>query len=130
RDRFLASLDLVPDEPPLPHRVQDRRKPQPPGPRGTFGNTPDTDTSVAANRSWGAEIRARMGASDFGRRTAEEGVVTSEAELDELIARTVEAGKVWRELGADRRAEILHAAGDVLQSRRADLLEVMGSECG
>ncbi|MBE7325196.1 bifunctional proline dehydrogenase/L-glutamate gamma-semialdehyde dehydrogenase [Nocardioides sp. Y6] len=130
RDRFLASLDLVPDSPPPPHRTQDRTQASTPARRDTFVNTPDTDTSVAANRAWGADIRARMADSDLGVRTAEEGVVTTAEELDAVMTRAVAAGQVWRDLGADRRAEILHAAGDALQSRRAELLEVMGSECG
>nr|WP_275106493.1 proline dehydrogenase family protein [Nocardioides daphniae] len=130
RDRFLASLAIVPSSPPAPHRVQDRTQPPSPAPRDHFENTPDTDTSVAANREWGARIRDRMPTSELGNRTAEEGVVHDAAELDEVLARAVEAGQVWRDLGADRRAEILHAAGDALQARRAELLEVMGSECG
>lgn len=130
KERFLASLDLIPTEPPRPHRVQDRTAPQPPGPRGEFVNTPDTDTSVAVNRRWGARIRERMPDSALGEQTAREGLVTTEEQLDEVMRRAVEAGRVWRELGAEGRAEILHAAGDVFQARRADLLEVMGSECG
>lgn len=128
--RFLTSLDLMPTEPPTPHRVQDRTRPQPSAPRGAFVNAPDTDTSVAANRAWGAEIRARMKNSTLGEETAEAGRVTSVGELDEIVSRAVEAGQAWRDLGADGRAEVLHGAGDALEARRADLLEVMGSECG
>ncbi|MFX5693221.1 aldehyde dehydrogenase family protein, partial [Acinetobacter baumannii] len=40
------------------------------------------------------------------------------------------AAVAWRELGADARAEILHRAGDALEARRAELIEVMGAECG
>src|SRR5690625_6802144 len=54
RQRFLNSLHIMPTEVPAPHRVQDRTQPQPPAPRDRFRNTADTDTSVAANRAWGA----------------------------------------------------------------------------
>ena len=36
----------------------------------------------------------------------------------------------WREKPLAERVAILHRAGDILQNRRGDLLEVMGSECG
>ncbi|MCU1566745.1 MAG: 1-pyrroline-5-carboxylate dehydrogenase, partial [Pseudarthrobacter sp.] len=39
-------------------------------------------------------------------------------------------GKAWGALSGAERAEILHRAGDVLEARRADLLEVMASETG
>src|SRR5690606_16200392 len=128
-ERFLTSLALVPAEPPPPHRVQDRTQAQPPGSRAAFVNTPDTDTSVAANRVWGDRIRERMESSTLGEQTAANGLLTSAVQVDELVARVVEAGHEWRTLGAERRAEVLHTAGDILQSRRAELLEVMGSEC-
>src|SRR5690606_20899642 len=77
RERFLTSLALVPAEPPPPHRVQDRTQAQPPGSRAAFVNTPDTDTSVAANRVWGDRIRERMESSTLGEQTAANGLLTS-----------------------------------------------------
>ena len=50
--------------------------------------------------------------------------------LNTVIATAVEKGKAWGALSGDERAEILHRAGDVLEARRADLLEVMASETG
>src|SRR5450756_922411 len=52
------------------------------------------------------------------------------ADLDALIARTREAGATWRELPVGERVRILHRAGVALEAHRADLLEVMGAECG
>ncbi|MFP5068894.1 bifunctional proline dehydrogenase/L-glutamate gamma-semialdehyde dehydrogenase [Pseudonocardia nantongensis] len=130
KQRFLASVAAMPATPPVPNRNQDRTRPEPPAPVHGFTNTPDTDTAVAANRGWGAEIRSRMRDSVLGERTAAQGVVRTGAELDGIVTGARAAGEEWRALGADKRAEILHRAGDVLQARRADLLEVMGSECG
>ncbi|OSY42738.1 MULTISPECIES: proline dehydrogenase family protein [Pseudonocardia] len=130
RDRFLASVGTVPTAVPSPNRVQDRTRPEPAAPTDGFTNTPDTDTAVAANRSWGAGIRARMRDSALGTATADAGRLHSRTELDDVVTGARDAGAAWRELGADRRAEILHRAGDELAARRADLLEVMGAECG
>ena len=47
-----------------------------------------------------------------------------------MIETAVEKGKAWGALSGAERAEILHRAGDVLEARRADLLEVMASETG
>ena len=130
KQRFLASVAAMPVAPPAPNRVQDRTRPTPPAPADGFVNTPDTDTAVAANRGWGAAIRSRMRDSALGERTAADGVVTSRAALEDLVAGTRAAGEAWRSLGADERAAILHRAGEELAARRAELLEVMGSECG
>lgn len=130
RQRFLASVRTMPVEPPAPHRVQNRTTPQPAQPTDGFANTPDTDMSTAANRRWGTEIRSRMRGSELGEHTVSTAAITTREELDDIMATAVAAGDGWRELGADRRAEILHRAGEILQRRRADLLEVMGAECG
>ena len=42
----------------------------------------------------------------------------------------MEHGKAWGARPAAERAAILHRAGDFLESRRAELLEVMASETG
>ena len=130
RDRFLGSLAAVPTEVPAPHRVQDRTAEPAAGPRDPFVNTPDTDPSIAVNRQWGAGIRARIPGSTLGDDTVAANTLNSESELETVIARGVEAGARWRELGVQERTAILHRAGDELERRRAQLLEVMGSEAG
>ncbi len=130
RSRFFASLATMPTEVPAPRRTQNRAVEPAPAPRGSFENTPDTDPSLAANRVWADGIRARMQASTLGERTVRENTLGDQAALDAVIARAVAAGSAWQALGAEGRAEILHRAGDVLERRRAELLEVMGSECG
>jgi RHH-type transcriptional regulator, proline utilization regulon repressor / proline dehydrogenase / delta 1-pyrroline-5-carboxylate dehydrogenase len=130
RDRFLAALAEMPHEVPGPHRVQDRTRPAPAAPTRGFRNTPDSDPAIAVNRTWAEGILERMPTTRLGADTADGSVLDSEAQLDAVIEGAVAAGAEWRALGADARAEILHRAGDILESRRADLLEVMGAECG
>ena len=130
RDRFLASVAAMPRDVPGPNRTQDRSAPQPPAPTDRFENTPDTDPSLAANRAWGDGIRARMRTTTLGEQTVREHTLADAAALDAVIETAVRAGADWRALGAEGRAAILHRAGDVLEARRADLLEVMGAEAG
>ncbi|MDQ4215534.1 bifunctional proline dehydrogenase/L-glutamate gamma-semialdehyde dehydrogenase [Microbacterium capsulatum] len=130
KERFLASIRSVPAEVPGANRVQDRTAPAAAGLTEGFLNTPDTDPSLAANRAWGDAIRSRMKDSALGNDTVAANTLTTAAQVDDAIATAVAAGEAWRALGAEGRAAILHRAGDVLEARRAELLEVMGSEAG
>ena len=130
KERFLASVRSMPTEVPGTNRVQDRTAPAAPGLTDGFLNAPDTDPSLAANRAWGDAIRARMKESELGNATVEANTLSTPEQVDTAIATAVAAGEAWRALGAEGRAAILHKAGDVLEARRADLLEVMGSEAG
>ena len=130
RDRFLASIKTMPTEVPGPHRVQNRQAEPEPAPASGFENTPDTDPSLAANRAWGDAIRSRMQGSTLGNDTVAANTHSTVESLDAVIDAAVAAGAAWRTLGAAGRAAILHRAGDLLERRRAELLEVMGSEAG
>jgi RHH-type transcriptional regulator, proline utilization regulon repressor / proline dehydrogenase / delta 1-pyrroline-5-carboxylate dehydrogenase len=129
-DRFRASVAGIPHGTPTSRRLQDRSQTPLPAPRGGFLNTPDTDPAVAANRDWARGIQARMPDSRLGAATVAEHTLTDSAALRQRIQAAVAAGASWRALGARARGEILHRAGDALQGRRGDLLEVMGAECG
>ncbi|OZB83859.1 bifunctional proline dehydrogenase/L-glutamate gamma-semialdehyde dehydrogenase [Microbacterium sp. 13-71-7] len=130
KERFLASVRSMPTEVPGTNRVQDRTAPIEPGPTDGFLNAPDTDPSLAANRAWGDAIRARMKESELGNATVAANTLSTPEQVDAAISTAVAAGEAWRALGAEGRAAILHKAGDVLEARRAELLEVMGSEAG
>ena len=152
KQRFLASLDdlegITGDGSaqsyavPAPNRVQDRRRYDEAGTeariearveagrRGEFENTPDTDPDLPGNRAWGRGIADRMVDSRLGLALVEESRIGDEATLDAVVARGVSAADAWQALGADERARILYRAGERLEARRAELLEVMGSECG
>jgi RHH-type transcriptional regulator, proline utilization regulon repressor / proline dehydrogenase / delta 1-pyrroline-5-carboxylate dehydrogenase len=130
KERFLASVRSMPTEVPGTNRVQDRTAPAAPGLTDGFLNAPDTDPSLAANRAWGDAIRARMKGSELGNATVEANTLSTSEQVDAVISTAIAAGEAWRALGAEGRAAILHRAGDVLEARRAELLEVMGSEAG
>lgn len=130
RDRFLAALAAMPEGVPAPRRVQDRTADAEPATREGFANTPDSDPAIPANRAWAEGILSRMEHSTLGLDTVESAVIREQSALDAAIDAAVTAGKAWRALGAEHRAEILHRAGDILERRRADLIEVMGAECG
>ncbi|MDR6437954.1 RHH-type proline utilization regulon transcriptional repressor/proline dehydrogenase/delta 1-pyrroline-5-carboxylate dehydrogenase [Paenarthrobacter nicotinovorans] len=128
--RFLDSLANMKDEVPGPNRKQDRRLPAEPALLEGFSNTPDTDPALPANRAWGRDILSRIPGSTAGNKIVEATKVSDAAELDRIIATAVDHGKAWGARPAAERAAILHRAGEVLESRRAELLEVMASETG
>ncbi|QCB96240.1 aldehyde dehydrogenase family protein [Arthrobacter sp. PAMC25564] len=130
KQRFLASLAKLDDEVPPPNRRQNRALPAEPMPHDSFGNTPDTDPSLPANRDWGRAILGRVATSTLGNAAVQAATINDEATLDAVIDTAIEKGKAWGALSGAERAEILHRAGDVLEARRADLLEVMASETG
>ena len=152
RDRFLASLnalDAITGDGtdaglavPPPNRRQDRRDADPAGVearvearveagrRGEFANVPDTDPDLPGNRVWGLGIADRMPESRLGTEAVAAAVVPDAAALDARIEQGIAAAASWQALSADERARILFRAGERLEARRAELLEVMGSECG
>ncbi|WP_243229666.1 bifunctional proline dehydrogenase/L-glutamate gamma-semialdehyde dehydrogenase [Microbacterium sp. CIAB417] len=130
KERFLASVRSIPTGIPAPNRTQNRQLPAEPASTEGFDNTPDTDPSLAANREWADGIRSRMTDSTLGDATVADNTLSTSEQVSERIASAVAAGEAWRALGAEGRAAVLHRAGDVLEARRADLLEVMGSEAG
>ncbi|CAH0176094.1 Bifunctional protein PutA [Arthrobacter sp. Bi26] len=128
--RFLASLAKLDDEVPAPNRLQNRALPAAPLPHDSFENTADTDPSLPVNRDWGRAILGRVATSALGNAAVEAATINDAATLNTVIDTAVEKGKAWGALSGAERAEILHRAGDVLEARRADLLEVMASETG
>jgi RHH-type proline utilization regulon transcriptional repressor/proline dehydrogenase/delta 1-pyrroline-5-carboxylate dehydrogenase len=127
---------------PEPNRTQDRRHAVPGGPpaggnedHGAFGesafeNTPDTDPSLPGNREWAREIIGRIGGSDLGARLVADHTVTDPATVESVLAAAREGGARWGARPAAERAAILRAAAVEYGKRRAELLEVAGSECG
>jgi RHH-type proline utilization regulon transcriptional repressor/proline dehydrogenase/delta 1-pyrroline-5-carboxylate dehydrogenase len=130
RGRFLASLAAVDDAVPAPNRRQDRRTQQPVPGVGRFANTADTDPALPGNRAWAAAIVKRIPASALGADLVAHHTVTDAASLEERIHTALSAGKEWGARSGAERATVLRQVAAVLESRRADLLEVMGAECG
>ncbi|UDY23508.1 bifunctional proline dehydrogenase/L-glutamate gamma-semialdehyde dehydrogenase [Nocardioides sp. Kera G14] len=130
RQRFLASLVDVDGFVPAPHRVQDRRQPVELEPMIGFENTPDTDPSLPGNREWGAEIIARIATSTLGEHLVREYAVDSVDRVEQIISEAAEASASWAAKSGADRAAVLRLAAIEFEKRRADLLEVAGSECG
>lgn len=128
--RFLNSLADLDDKVPASHRVQDRTKAAHPMPTDRFENAADTDPAIAANRAWGDGILSRIATSQLGNDTVAKHTINTEAELEKVFATATGSGASWRERSADERAAILHRAGEILEARRADLMEVAASETG
>ena len=130
KQRFLASLARLDGEVPPPNRRQNRSLPAGPMPHDSFENTADTDPSLPANRGWGRAILERVPSSSLGNAAVAAATINDEQTLNTVVEAAVEKGKAWGALSGNERAAILHRAGDVLEARRADLLEVMASETG
>ncbi|WP_434993970.1 bifunctional proline dehydrogenase/L-glutamate gamma-semialdehyde dehydrogenase [Arthrobacter sp. Ld5] len=130
QNRFLASLEDLDTTIPAPNRRQDRSLPAPAHPGSGFSNTPDTDPSLPANRAWGRAILERVDASELGNDVVAATTLTRAEDLEDTIAGAVAAAAPWGSLTGAERAAVLHRAGDALEARRADLLEVMAAETG
>src|SRR5699024_5028709 len=136
KERFLTSLANLTAEVPGPKRTQNRRAFDDTRAHGyadedhRFANTADTDPDLHGNREWAKRIAARMVTSRLGVDAVAAATITSRSELDAAMTRAVAAAKSWQSLGCDERARILRHAAVRLEARRAELLEVMGSECG
>lgn len=136
KDRFLASLTNLTAAIPEPKRIHDRRAFDAAQAHAyaetdhPFTNTANTDPDLHGNREWAKQIAGRMVTSHLGVDTVDAATITSWTELDSIMTRAVSAAKSWQALGSDERARILRHAAVRLEARRAELLEVMGSECG
>ncbi|CAH0285032.1 Bifunctional protein PutA [Arthrobacter sp. Bi83] len=130
KQRFMRSLESLDGEVPPPNRVQNRSLPAETRPHDHFENTPDTDPSLPANRDWGRAILGRIPSSTLGNASVAAATIMDAGTLNRVIETAVEKGKAWGALSGAERAEILHRAGETLEARRADLLEVMASETG
>jgi RHH-type proline utilization regulon transcriptional repressor/proline dehydrogenase/delta 1-pyrroline-5-carboxylate dehydrogenase len=130
RLRFLASMENLDTRVPGPNRTQNRSIAAEAAPTDRFENTADTDPSLPANRAWGLEILSRVANSRLGNDTVEASTLTTTAELDEVIGSATAAASAWGSLSGAERAAILHRAGEALEARRAELIEVMASETG
>ncbi|WP_100812779.1 MULTISPECIES: bifunctional proline dehydrogenase/L-glutamate gamma-semialdehyde dehydrogenase [unclassified Microbacterium] len=95
-----------------------------------FANARDSDPSLPETRSWAAGVLARVPGSEAGIRTILAARLDSETRLDELVARTREAGAAWGARPAADRAAVLTRAASVLEARRGDLIEVAAAETG
>ncbi|WP_314504407.1 bifunctional proline dehydrogenase/L-glutamate gamma-semialdehyde dehydrogenase [uncultured Microbacterium sp.] len=95
-----------------------------------FRNAADTDPSLPANRDWSRGILDRIEGSTVGDDTIAAALVTDGEALEEIVSRVRAAAESWGALPAAERAAVLQAAGQALEGRRGDLIEVAASETG
>ncbi|MDO5673031.1 MAG: bifunctional proline dehydrogenase/L-glutamate gamma-semialdehyde dehydrogenase [Actinomycetaceae bacterium] len=139
QDRFMQALELVGSQPVTPMRTQDRTKEtresltalmKDEDGSWVFRATPDSDPALPANLRWAADIASRVEKSALGNDLVAASTLTTEKEVDQVIATAKEAASSWAGLSGAERADILHKAGVNLALRRAELIEVAASECG
>ena len=95
-----------------------------------FKNTPDTDPSLSQNREWMDKIISRIPKSKAGVSQAKRAEVKNVADLDKILDKALRAQEKWIARPAQERADVLHKVGIELALRRAELIEVAGSELG
>ncbi|QQD76328.1 bifunctional proline dehydrogenase/L-glutamate gamma-semialdehyde dehydrogenase [Curtobacterium sp. YC1] len=131
RERYLASVAALDEPVPTTHRTQDRHRALgEPVLRDAFRNAPDTDPTVPANRAWALDVLRRVPRSKLGAQTIRGARVTDRSTLERIMARTAQAGVNWGRQDPSDRAELLDLIGHELETRRADLIEVMAAETG
>lgn len=130
KQRFLASLAALDTDVPAPNRTQNRLLPPVVETATEFHNAPDTDSSLPDNRRWAHGILSRVATSTLGTELVARHTLSSVLELDTVLSTAVKAGADWGLLSGADRAGILEQAAHVLETRRADLAEVMASEAG
>ncbi|QWW20024.1 bifunctional proline dehydrogenase/L-glutamate gamma-semialdehyde dehydrogenase [Schaalia sp. 19OD2882] len=142
KQRFLDAVDQMRSEGFSrvgPNRLQDRSAETPEdlaaplkdrGGHWRFDNTADSDPSLPANRAWAGAIAARIPTSTLGVDSITKATVSTKSALVKVVDTVHEAAEAWAALPAGERAEILHRAGVEMGRRRADLIEVAGSELG
>ncbi|MCE4026366.1 bifunctional proline dehydrogenase/L-glutamate gamma-semialdehyde dehydrogenase [Microbacterium sp. Au-Mic1] len=95
-----------------------------------FRNAVDSDPALPANREWAHEILARIPASTTGDGIVRSARVAEEAELERILSRVRAAAGAWGVRPAAERGEVLLRVAAVLESRRAELIEVAAAETG
>ncbi|MBY0689741.1 proline dehydrogenase family protein [Microbacterium marinilacus] len=95
-----------------------------------FRNAPDTDPALPDNREWARQILARIPSSTAGDATVAAALVSDADALEEIVARVRAAGEEWGRRPAAERGGMLQRAARSLEARRAELIEVAGSETG
>ncbi|WP_194396673.1 proline dehydrogenase family protein [Microbacterium atlanticum] len=95
-----------------------------------FGNTPDSDPALPANRTWARGILTRIATSRAGDETLAAAAVTDEAALQTIVARVRDGAASWGATPAVERGAVLAAAARALEARRGELIEVAASETG
>jgi RHH-type proline utilization regulon transcriptional repressor/proline dehydrogenase/delta 1-pyrroline-5-carboxylate dehydrogenase len=128
--RFRRSVDDLDSSIPTPRRTQNRNLAETGPIDDTFSNTPDTDSSLPANREWGRSILSRVPTSKLGERASGVAKVSTPKALDEVLRAATKPTNPWHAMSGKQRGDVLRRAARALENHRADLIEVMASEAG
>ncbi|NII41672.1 RHH-type proline utilization regulon transcriptional repressor/proline dehydrogenase/delta 1-pyrroline-5-carboxylate dehydrogenase [Curtobacterium flaccumfaciens] len=129
RARLTTAVAALDDPAPTTLRTQDRRVALgAPDVRTEHPPATDTDAGVDANRQWAADLLRRVPRSPLGTATVRGARVTDRPRLERTIARTAQAGVNWGRQDPQDRAELLDLVAHELETRRADLVEVVVAE--
>ncbi len=109
-----------------PSRTQNRLLPAQPAYRigQPFRNEPETDPSLAPNRTW---IDRILASEPGGVRRP---ITVTIAEIDHHLERARSGAATMSGLTRDERQRLLHRVGDALADRRGDLIAAMMHEAG
>jgi RHH-type proline utilization regulon transcriptional repressor/proline dehydrogenase/delta 1-pyrroline-5-carboxylate dehydrogenase len=129
-DRFRRSVGDLDTSVPAPRRTQDRSIAESGPIDESFANTPDTDSSLPANRAWGRKILSRVPTSRLGDRSTTDAKVSTSKALDAVLLTAANPKNPWHALSGKQRGDVLRRAARALENHRADLIEVMASEAG
>ncbi len=100
-------------------RVQDRMRSVPAHPDdGSFANSVDTDFTVAANRAWAAQALVSTA-------IPEPELVTEKSQVDDIVARGLQAQQQWAVTGWAERRRVLAAMADAMEAARGETIAIM-----
>ena len=95
-----------------------------------FKNAADTDPTLASNRAWADQVRARIPDSEAGMLTQRSAQVSDVARLDEIVRRVCDSASAWGRMPAAERARQLRPVAGRLQAARAELIEAAMADAG
>lgn len=134
RDRFLAAVHDRHDVSSSPRRQQDRSTEQRSfDPDAPFANEPDTDFTIAANRTWITDALAAWPPTGVGSSPPDPASVPGPpdvAAVDAAMARAVAAQRTWGATAFAERRQVLCRVAEVMAAQRGRTIAGMAHEAG
>ncbi|MDR1563036.1 MAG: bifunctional proline dehydrogenase/L-glutamate gamma-semialdehyde dehydrogenase [Dysgonamonadaceae bacterium] len=159
RDQFIEAYKLKDTVNTEPYRTQDRRKTTPVAKTDVFVNEPDTDLDLPWNREWALQILKKW-ENDVNEQnfvvpvqigdkeiitenkrlykdrsrgdlvTVCEANLSSQAQVEEIIAIAEKDASGWKKKSVDERKAILFRVAENLSAKRGDLIGCMAAITG
>jgi RHH-type proline utilization regulon transcriptional repressor/proline dehydrogenase/delta 1-pyrroline-5-carboxylate dehydrogenase len=123
-DRFYASLQRADAVETTSHRDQDRRNENLVfASDGTFACVADTDFTTPGNRAWAEAILKAP-------RPNDPPLISTVAQVDDIVARANQAQESWRNTSWQERREVLARIATEFATRRGEFLSIMATTTG